>query len=67
MKPTACISTGFSQFPCAFVQMQYSVRENGCGHILKGGPSSGKGVKEKGKVEKGGKEQLEPRIMIIIK
>ena len=31
-----CIGTGFPQFPCALVQMRYSIGENGCGHILTG-------------------------------
>ena len=31
-----CIGTGFPQFPCALVQMRYSIGENGCGHILMG-------------------------------
>ena len=26
-----CIGTGFPQFPCALVQMRYSIGENGCG------------------------------------
>ena len=26
----------FPQFPCALVQMRYSIGENGCGHILMG-------------------------------
>ena len=37
-----CIGTGFPQFPCALVQMRYSIGENGCGHILMGGNSGGK-------------------------
>ena len=37
-----CIGTGFPQFSCALVQMRYSIRENSCGHILKGGTSGGK-------------------------
>ena len=32
-----CIGTGFPQFPCALVQMRYSIRENGCGHIFSWG------------------------------
>ena len=36
------IGTGFPQFPCALVQMRYSIGENGCGHILIGGNSGGK-------------------------
>ena len=31
-----CIGTGFPQFPCALVQMRYSIGENGCGDILMG-------------------------------
>ena len=35
--------------------MQYSVQENGCGHILKEETSGGKKVKERGNEKKGGK------------
>ena len=51
------IGTGFPQFPCALVQMRYSIGENGCGDILMGGNSGGKEVTghKKGKAEKRGK------------
>ena len=41
-----CIGTGFPQFFCALVQMRYSIGENGCDHILKGGPLTGKQSKK---------------------
>ena len=41
-----CIGTGFPQFPCALVQMRYSIGENGCGHILMGGNSDSQEVIE---------------------
>ena len=49
-----CIDAGFPPFSCALVQMRYSIGENGCGHILKGGTFGGKTVKERGT---GGKEE----------
>ena len=42
-----CIGIGFPQFPCALMQMRFSIGENGCCHILKGGNSGGKEGKEK--------------------
>ena len=51
------IGTDFPQFPCALMQMRYSIGVNGCGHILMGVTLAVKkevrGVKE-GKAEKGG-------------
>ena len=41
-----CIGTGFPQFPCALVQMRYSIGENGCGHIFMGGERGNSGGKE---------------------
>ena len=40
-----CIGTGFPQFPCALVQMRYSIGQNGCGHIFMGGNFGGKEVR----------------------
>ena len=37
-----CIGTGFPQFPCALMQIRYSMEENSCDHILMGGNSGGK-------------------------
>ena len=49
-----CIGTGFPQFPCALVQMRYSIGENGCGHILMGGNSGGKEGSDREKETEGG-------------
>ena len=46
-----CVGAGFPQFPCALVQMRYSIGENGYGQILMGDNSSDK----KGKAEERGK------------
>ena len=56
-----CIGTGFPQFSCAFVQMRYSIGENGCGYILKGGISGGKTVKGRGRREERKKGRKEER------
>ena len=49
------IGTGFPQFPCALVQMRYSIEENSCCHFLKGGKTSGgKTPKERRKREERG-------------
>ena len=55
-----CIGTGFLQFSCALVQMRYSIGENSCGHVIRGGggfwqkDSDGKGIREqRRKGEKG--------------
>ena len=54
-----CVGTGFPQFPCALVQMRYSIGENGCGHILMGGNSGGK--EGSNRVEEGKAEKREKR------
>ena len=53
-----CIGTGYPQypkFPCALVQIRYSLGENGCGHILMGGVTLA--VKKKGTGDKEGKAE----------
>ena len=51
------IGTDFPQLSCALVQMRYSIGENDCGHVLKGGTSGGKKMKERGNGKKEGKEK----------
>ena len=52
-----CIGTGFPQFPCVLVQIQYSIGENGCGHILRGGGGVTLVVRKKVTREMEGKEE----------
>ena len=49
------IGTRCSQFPCASVQMKYSLGENSYGCVLKGQNSGGKKVNEK-RAERYGKK-----------
>ena len=73
-----CIGKGFLQFPCALVQIRYSIGENVCGHILKGDlwrkESELKTKRDKkrkwenggGGMQKAIAIQVEPRIKIVL-
>ena len=52
-----CIGTGFPQFPCALVQMRYSIGENGCGHIVSWGVGGTLAVRKDVTGDKEGKEE----------